>query len=852
MDEPFARLLRRFRARAGLTLSELAEALGAARSSVRAWEQGRRVPRDRARLADLAQVLQLSPTEASALAAAARGHSDPRVALAPQTETEAQAITSSTVTGVPLTTHHLRAPIGDFVGRSLEIATLRDALLQALQNGGAAICGVQGMGGIGKTELAYQVAHELRVAFPDAQIVIELRGASPTPLTPVQALQTVVHAFVPDARLTDDLTHLQQRCHSLLHDRHVLLLADDARDAAQVRPLLPPAGCALLLTSRSRFSLPGMTSLDLGYLGDEEAIGLLRAICPRLTIAEAQQLAAACGYLPLALRVSGSLLHNDPTLSASDYLAHLADDQRRLSALRDPDDPFLDVAATLALSYDLLDQPAQAVFRQLGVFVADFTSEMAQAVVEVEPGTAVTDVLRTLLRRNLLQYDTACRRWRLHDLVRDLARQRLEAAQAEPTSWRYARAVVQTAQDIQEQYLEGGKMTLLALARFDAERPHIDATHHWAQRQAQTPEGDHLLLEAARATVYIGWLRYDPHNERIPLWKRALAAAQRLGDRHAEGQTLNPLGIAYQELGQMQQAISYFEQRLTIARMTGDLLGEGHALTNIGICYKELGHLRRAIPYFEDALSIACAIGDRRNEGTLWGSLGNVYKNLGEARRAILYFEDTIALTRTLGHYRNEGQALNNLGAAYVVLGEVQQAIPYLMQSLHIAHEIGDRRDESLVLRNLGNAYTEQGDSGRAIASYEEALSIMRAVRDRRQEGYTLGYMAHAQALQGAIEQASGTYIQALSLLQEVGDRLGEAECNWLFGLGLAHHGNRERALPLLRAGLAYEQEIGHAKAEEHTALIASLEGGEELPPKRRILLTQQAVGDDLDEAVDL
>src|SRR5690349_8494375 len=105
MDEPFDRLLQRFRARAGMTLSELAEALGAARSSVRAWEQGRRVPRDRARLADLAQVLQLSPTEASALAAAARSHRDPGVVLAPQTETEAQATTASTVTCAPLATH---------------------------------------------------------------------------------------------------------------------------------------------------------------------------------------------------------------------------------------------------------------------------------------------------------------------------------------------------------------------------------------------------------------------------------------------------------------------------------------------------------------------------------------------------------------------------------------------------------------------------------------------------------------------------------------------------------------------------------------------------------------------------
>jgi predicted ATPase len=170
---------------------------------------------------------------------------------------------------------------------------------------------------------------------------------------------------------------LQALYYSVLRGQRALILADDTSDAAQVRPLIPPAGCALLVTSRLRFTLPGMVTLDLEQLGEEEAVQLLRALCARLNMANAQALARMCGYLPLALRTSGSSLRNDRALHVATYLACLVDTQQRLTQLSDPDDPQLDVAASLALSYAQLDEPAQQIFRQLGVFVADFATEMA-------------------------------------------------------------------------------------------------------------------------------------------------------------------------------------------------------------------------------------------------------------------------------------------------------------------------------------------------------------------------------------------------------------------------------------------------------------------------------------------
>jgi tetratricopeptide (TPR) repeat protein len=677
--------------------------------------------------------------------------------------------------------HQLRAPVGDFVGRIAERDELRATLLPAAQTGSTTLAGVQGMGGAGKTELAYAVAHDLQETFPDAQIVVSLRGASTHPISPEQALQAVIRAFMPDASLPDDLSALEVLYRAQLHGKRVLILADDARDAAQVRPLLPPPGCALLITSRSRFSLPAMTTVALDPLPTDAAVALLCAICPRLTADEAALLAQACGSLPLALRIGGGILHNDPTLPVADYLARLADDHHRLAQLRDPDDPQLDVAATLALSYDQLDPLAQAVFRQLGVFVTDFSTDLALSVVVAEEHT--TDVLRTLLRRNLVQYEAAHARWRLHDLVRDIARQRLEAAgEADAAWWRYTRAVVALAQDIQDQYLAGD--TMVALARFDVERAHLDAPRQWAYLHTGTPEGDELLLNSALATRHIQLLRDARRHAILPLWERVRAAAQRLGDRFNEGRALNYLGIVYMDLGEPQTAISYHEQHLAITRETGYRQGEGSALGNLGLSYYHLGNLERAIDYHQRRLAIAREVGDRRGESN----------------------------------------ALHNLGIAYHDVGNLSEAIGYYEQTLAITRETGDRLSEARTLSNLGNGYTDQGQVQRAIEVCQVALSSARALGDQGLEGLALGYLARAQLIQGDCSGADTAFQQAVTCFQEVGDRWGKAECQWLFGLALAERGERERALSLLRAAVAYEQEIGHAKTAEHTALLAQLE----------------------------
>jgi NB-ARC domain len=299
--------------------------------------------------------------------------------------------------------HQLRAPVNDFVGREQEIDQLVQALSKAATSGVAvAISGVRGMGGIGKTELAYVVADRLKAVYPDGQIVVELRGASSSPLTREQALQVAIHAFEREVKLPDDLSHLQALYRDRLTGKRALIVADDAKDAAQVRPLLPPAGCALLVTSRNRFSLPGMQTVNLEVLSPTDAKKLLLEVCPRIG-EHAGELARLCGYLPLALRVSAGLLRENDSRDVGRYLVQLR--VERLKYLADPDnadDPQASVEASLRLSYDALGLEAQSALCQLSAFKFGFDEEMAKAVIVIDAD--IVEIIEYLQRRSLIEW----------------------------------------------------------------------------------------------------------------------------------------------------------------------------------------------------------------------------------------------------------------------------------------------------------------------------------------------------------------------------------------------------------------------------------------------------------------
>ncbi len=624
--------------------------------------------------------------------------------------------------------HQIPSPPRDFTGREAELKELTEKLQPG---GGATISGLQGMGGVGKTALALKLAESLAARYPDAQFYLELRGVSPKPVSTAEAMAHVIRAYHPESRLPEDENELRGLYLSALHGQRALLLMDNAANREQVEPLIPPAGCAMLVTSRAHFTLPGLFPKNLNQMTRQEAVELLLKIAPRIGNRSpglapglpnlVEEMAKLCGYLPLALRLAASALAERRDLQPEKYLRRLTEATGRLEL----------VDASLSLSYELLAPESQRLWRSLAVFPVAFDAPAAAAVWQVEEASA-EDALGELVKFSLVEWEEDESRYRLHDLARVFADARSNGEERDAAQRRHAEHYKDTLAAADDLYLEGGEAVRRGLSLLDAERANIEAGQAWAASQ---PEADsqaaQLCIDYPNAGVYVLLIRQHPR-EQIKWLEMALQAARRLKRRSSEGNALGNLGLAYFNLGETRRAIEFHEQALVIDREIGDQRGEGADLGNLGLAYADLGETRRAIEFYEQRLVIAREIGDRRGEGSALGNLGLAYKNLGETRRAIEFYEQQLVITREIGDRRGEGNALGNLGSAYADLGETRRAIEFYEQRLVIAREIGDRRGEGTDLWNLSLALDKLGNRDEAIARADESLRIREEIEDPR------------------------------------------------------------------------------------------------------------------------
>jgi tetratricopeptide (TPR) repeat protein len=617
----------------------------------------------------------------------------------------------------------LPPPPADFTGRAAELAELR----AAIEKGGVHISGLQGQGGVGKTALALKLAAELAPNYPDAQIYLDLKGVSEKPLTAAEAMSHVLRTFHPEAKLPEKEEDLRAQYLSVLHDKRALLLMDNAKDGSQVKPLIPRAGCALLVTSRLHFALPGLRAKNLETLPPPDAKDLLLQIAPRIK-GEAETIAKLCGCLPQALRLAASAIAVRVNLEPQDYAKQLADEKQRLELLAGDDES---VMASITLSYNMLDPETKKRWRMLGVFPDTFDAPAAAAVWEIG-ADAAQDTLSRLLQYSMLEWNHAARRYRLHDLMRDLARQRSTPGESDGTArghaWHYLR-VLSNADDL---YRKGGDSITGAFALFDLEWENIRAGQGWATSHAPE-DGDATKM----CSGYPSWganvldLRQHPR-ERVRWNQAALAAARQLEDRVAEGRHLDGLGSAYYSLGDYRKAIEHHETALDISRETVDRAGEGVSLAHLGAAYHFLGDHRKAIECLEQRMTLARETGDRGGEGTALGGLGTTFLSLGEHQRAIEYSEGHLAIARETADRRGEAFALGNLGAAYGNLGDHGRAADFFEKQLTIAREIGDQRNEGNALFNKSLALNNLGHRQEAIEHANASLKIREQIEDPR------------------------------------------------------------------------------------------------------------------------
>lgn len=574
-----------------------------------------------------------------------------------------------------------------FVGR----ADQERDLVAALKKGGSrAIVGIRGMGGIGKTVLAARVAGELAEAFPDARFAIDLKGVSEKPMTPEEAMAEVLLRFRPDQKLPDDPARLKQLYQAQLSSKKALILLDNARDAAQVMPLLPQPPSAAIVTARAALELPGVQTSRLDVLERPAAIELLRGLLPKEASAEElDALADCCRDHPLALTVAGTALaaHWDDYAATADYIAEIEADRARLKLDGQPD---YDLMAVLGRSLTLLqarDPSLVEHWRDLTVFVGEFGPAEAAAILYVEDARLV---LRQLADAGFLEHSEARGRYRFHDLMRDLARHSTAPGRFEAAETRHIQFFTVRLGAAKDLYKSGGDGVMAGLALWDANVADIRA----AQRRATTRLGrsggdERFCYDLADAGVYVVDLRL-PTRECIAWWQAALTSARAAGDPAREGNALGNLGSAWVALGEPRKAIDYFEQVLAIARETNDRYSEGNALGSLGLALQMLGEPRKAIDYHEQRIEIAREIGDRRGEGNALGNLGGAWGDLGERKKAINYVEQQLTIIREIGDRAGEGKGLNNMAVALARLGEIDRAIAVATEALRIKEEIED------------------------------------------------------------------------------------------------------------------------------------------------------------------
>ena len=302
-------------------------------------------------------------------------------------------------------------------------------------------------------------------------------------------------------------------------------------------------------------------------------------------------------------------------------------------------------------------------------------------------------------------------------------------------------------------------------------------------------------------------LAKDKYEEALPQWRE-------IGDRFAEGQTLDNLGFLLWRLGAPAKAIEYYNQALSIRQEVKDHEGEGETLNNIAAAYSALGKKEQALEYYNRALPFRRAGADRAAEAATLGNIGLTYSSLGDMQRAIEYYRQSLRLWRAAGRRDGETNALIGLGQIHGYTGENQQALDYLNQGLSISRGINDRRGEAFALLSIGKIQIDLGEHEKALDDFAHALDLFRAVADRMGEANTLLNLGALETLLGAKSKALDFYNQSLSIWRAMGDSYGEAYS--LVGLGKLHGESDEnqKALDHYNQALALFRKVKHPRGE--------------------------------------
>ena len=655
----------------------------------------------------------------------------------------------------------LPADVADFTGRGDQVKHLCDVLSSASADddpGVVRIALVAGSGGLGKTSLAVHAAHRVRGGFPDGQLYVDLLGATPHPVPPADVLARFLRDLGVDGReIPVDEDERAARYRTVLAGRRILVVLDNARDAAQVRPLLPgTASCSVLVTTRSRMpDLASIRLVDLNVLDDDEALVLFtRVVGDERAAAEPEataELLLACAGLPLAIRICAARLAQRSGWSIQTMANRLRDEHRRLDELRVGD---LAVRASFQVSFASLPAEAQPdgiapadAFRLLGLWQGPSISAAAAAALFGTPEYLASDALETLVDAHLLE-STAPDRYKFHDLLRvysseravaDLSAQVRDAAIGRLLTW-YKRTADAAATAVQPRRytipLEpvGDDPPPLsftgvddALSWYDSERANLVA----ATRQASYA-GLHEVAWRLPAPLFPIFNARGNWADLITTHRIALDSARHVGNRQGEAWVLNNLGEALGRTGDS-EGIGCLEQAFAISREVGDRRGESRAANNLADAYTRLGRSEEAIDLLHRALDLSRAVGHRYGEGIALVNLGDALLDLNRADEALDYLQQARRTFAEIEAVDGAGYTLCSLGRCCLALGRDADALDHLGQALTSHQMSGNRQQQAVTLKLLGRAQARNGLAAEARESWARAAGIFDELGDSAQ-----------------------------------------------------------------------------------------------------------------------
>ncbi|MGP4113295.1 BTAD domain-containing putative transcriptional regulator [Streptomyces sp. 4N509B] len=683
----------------------------------------------------------------------------------------------------PIRPAQLPAAVPDFTGRIAFVSELGKELATA---GGRvmAVSAVAGIGGVGKTTLAVQVAHAAREHFPDGQLYVDLQGAGPEPAEPQAVLGSFLRTLgMPDSSIPEGVAERSALYRSLLDGRRILALLDNARDAAQVRPLLPgTAGCATLITSRQRMvDLAGAHLVDLDVMSREEALTLFTRIVGAERVSAEQQSAmvvvSLCGFLPLAIRIAASRLASRRTWTVAALAQKLSDERHRLDELQAGDQA---VKATFELGYSQLSSEQARAFRLLGLADGqDISLPAAAALLDRDAETAEV-LLESLVDASLLE-SAAPGRYRFHDLVRLFAKACAERAEY-PSSARHAAlsrlldfylattAAVYALQRPGDRRVNHLQPTTHPGLAFDSPAAAVDwlfteadcllsCAQHATDAERLRKAADLLLvaldlsesgafslqyeractavLEAAEAAedclaegrVRIALSQAEHMADRLDLsyehGRRALLLGVAAEDPIARSHGANSCGIIALYQNRHEDAIAYLTRALEEFRGDGDLPGEASVLSCLSRVNLNLDHASEAVALAEESLGILRRVGSPLRLANGQYTLGMALAANGQYAAAVAQLNDALTGFQSNRQRLWEGLTLFRLAEVHLATDQATEAAPMAEQALARLRDTGGPSWRANVLTVLGRALDDTGHTGRARACWEQALEIL-------------------------------------------------------------------------------------------------------------------------------